>query len=90
MYGLAMCQYLPYSDIQIQDDMLYDDVIPTSDESDIGYMLEIGISFPKQIHELLKQCVPCPEHIIPKPEWVIDYQKEVQSLTTANTKQQVN
>ena len=47
-----MCQYLPYSDIKLNNDISHDDVIHTSNESDIGYMVEVDISFPKQIHEL--------------------------------------
>ena len=85
LYGLAMCQYLPYSDIKLNNDILFDDGINTSDDSDIGYMVEVDLSFPKEIHELLKQFVPCPENIIPKTEWFSEYQKELQSLTHANT-----
>ena len=82
-----MCEYLPYSDIKINNDILIDDVLNTSDETDIGYMVEVDLSFPKQIHGLLKQFVPCPEHITPNKEWFSDYQREVQvqSLTHANT-----
>ena len=80
-----MCEYLPYSDIKINNDILIDDVLNTSDETDIGYMVEVDLSFPKQIHGLLKQFVPCPEHITPNKEWFSDYQKEVQALTHANT-----
>ena len=42
-----MCQHLPYSDITINNDISYDGVIKTSDESDIGYMVEVELSFPK-------------------------------------------
>ena len=49
-------------------------------------MVEVDLSFPKDIHELLKQFVPCPENIIPNTEWFSDYQKEVQASTNANTK----
>ena len=52
LYVLAMCQHLPYSDIKLNNDILFDDVINTSDESDIGYMVEVGLSVPKATHEL--------------------------------------
>jgi hypothetical protein len=48
-------------------------------------MVEVDISFPKEIHELLKQFVPCPENIIPKQEWLSDYQDKLQTSTKANT-----
>ena len=81
-----MVQHLPYSDIKINNDIKIEDVIKTPDDADIGYMVEVDISFPPQIHELLKQFVPCPENIIPKTEWFSEYQKELQLLTHANTK----
>ena len=58
----------------ISNDLSYDVVITTSDESGIGYMVEVDSSCPKEIHELLKQVVPCPSTIIPTPEWFSDYQ----------------
>jgi hypothetical protein len=80
-----MCQHLPYSNIKIDNDILLDDVIDTPDDSDIGYMVEVDIAFPKDMHELLKQCVPCPENITPTKEWYSDYQDELQQIAKANT-----
>ena len=37
-----MCQHLPYSEIKLTNDILFDDVIYTPDDS----------SFPKDMHEL--------------------------------------
>jgi hypothetical protein len=78
LYGQAMCQHLPYGNIKIDNDILLDDVIDTPDDSDIGYMVEVDIAFPKEMHELLKQFVPCPENITPNKEWYSDYQDELQ------------
>ena len=81
-----MIQHLPHSNIKIDNDIKYDDVIQTPDDADVGYMLEVDISFPPEIHDLLKQFVPCPENIVPKEEWFSEYQEELQILTKANTK----
>ena len=81
-----MCQHLPYSDIKLNNDISYTDVINTPDDSDIGYMGEVYISFPKETHELLKQFAPCPENKIPTTEWFSEYQQYSQLLTHANTK----
>ena len=86
LYGKAMCEHLPYIDIKLHNDILCDDVINTSDESDIGNMVEYDLSFPQQTHELLKQFVPGPENNTPNKEWCIDYQQEVQALTHAYIK----
>jgi hypothetical protein len=85
LYGLAICQHLPYSDIKSTNDILIDDVLNTPDDSDIGYMVELDLSFPKEIHELLTQFVPCPENLKPTKEWFNEYQQEVQALTKATT-----
>ena len=61
--------------LNINNGLSYDDVITTSDESDIGYMVEVDLSCPKEIHELLKQFVPCPSTIIPTPAWFSGYQR---------------
>ena len=80
-----MCHHLPYIDIKINNDILVDDVINTPDDSDIGYTVEVDISFPKAIHELFKQFVPCPATIVPKTAWFGEYHKELQLLTHDNT-----
>ena len=48
-----MCQHLPYSDIKSNNDVSLDDSTNTWDDSDRGYMVEVDLSFPKDIHELL-------------------------------------
>ena len=75
LYSNAICEYLPYSDIRISNDILIGDVLNTSDESYIGYMVALALSFPKQLHAFLKQFVPCPPNITPTTEWFSDYQK---------------
>ena len=72
--------------MKINTDILFDAVMNTSDDSDIGYMGEVDLSFPKALHELLQQFVPCPENTIPKTKWFSEYQKELQALTHDNTK----
>ena len=73
------------SDFKIKNDISFDDVITTSYDSDIGYMVEVDVSCPEEIHELSTQCVPCPENIIPKAGWFSEYHKELQVLTHDNT-----
>ena len=41
-------------------------LLKTQDDAYIGCMVEVDISFPPAIHDLLTQVVPCPENIIPK------------------------
>ena len=76
--------------LNLNNDLLFDDVVNTPDESDIGYMVEVDLPLPKAIHELLKQFVPCPEQITPQPEWFSDSQTQVQLLTHAVIKKRFN
>ena len=39
LYGKAMCEYLPYSGIKLNNDILIDDDLNTTYESYIGYMV---------------------------------------------------
>jgi hypothetical protein len=71
-----MCEYLPYRYIEINNDISVDDVLNTSDESEIGYMVEVNLSFPKEIHELLKQFITCPESTTANKYWFSDYRNK--------------
>ena len=43
LHGDAMCHHLPYSDIKLNNDIAFDDVIHTSDDSHLGYMVKVDI-----------------------------------------------
>ena len=43
LHDYAMCQHLPYSEIKLTNDILFDDVINTPDDSYIGYIVEVDI-----------------------------------------------
>ena len=77
LYGWAMSQFLPYDDVKINTDITRDVILNTPDENETGYVIECDLHFPKEIHEKLKQFPPAPENIVPKTEWLSDYQKEL-------------
>ena len=41
--------------------------------------MECDLHFPKEIHNKLKQYPPAPENMVPKDEWLSDYQKELKT-----------
>ncbi|XP_074041973.1 uncharacterized protein [Leptinotarsa decemlineata] len=63
-YGWAMSQYLPYDGFNWCDTNI--DVSSISDESDVGYMLEVDLEYPKHLHDSHKDLPHCPEHINPR------------------------
>ena len=51
LYGLAMCQKLPYKDIRwIQRQFTEDDIKNYSDLS-TGYILDVDLEYPEEIHD---------------------------------------
>jgi hypothetical protein len=77
LYGWAMSESLPFKDIKFDNNVTLEEVLNTKDDNETGYILEVDLLFPKEIHEKLKQYPPCPENICPKKEWFSDFQKEL-------------
>ena len=88
-YGWAMSQLLPYKDLEFSDISL-EDVLNTPDDNEEGYILEIDLHVPYEIHDKLKEFPVCPEIIAPNPEMFSDYQnmlvKNNMKVNTKNTK----
>jgi hypothetical protein len=61
LYGLSIVQALCYKDIKFNTEITMDEILKTADDAETGYMVEVDLSFPKEIHERLKQLPPCPE-----------------------------
>ena len=76
LYGWAMTQSLPYKNIKLDEKVTLEEILNTADDSSTGYIVEVDLSFPEEIHEKLKQYVPCPENIAPKYEWLSGLQKK--------------
>jgi hypothetical protein len=49
-------------------------------------MVEVDLSFPKEIHERIKQLPPCPEPKTPDEAWYSQYQKDLKLITISNSK----
>ena len=49
----------------------------TDDDNETGYIVECDLHFPKEIHEKLKQYPPAPESLVPKDEWLSEYQMKL-------------
>lgn len=66
-YGWAMCQYLPYGGFKwVEADRLTTfNVNEVPDDSDIGYILEVDVEVPENLHDYFSDLPPCPEHKCP-------------------------
>ncbi len=86
LYGWAMSESLPYGDVKFDTTVTIEEVLNTTDDNDIGYFVEVDISFPPEMHELVKQFVPLPENVIPQTEWFSEYQSDLMESTNSHSK----
>ena len=87
LYGWAMSQALPYKNLHFNTDVTLEDILNTDDNSDVGYIVEVDLHFPEEIHDKLKEYPVCPENTNVKEEWLSDYQKHLlKELKMKNSK----
>ena len=77
LYGWAMSQHLQNENLKFDDAITLDDILDAPDENKTGYIIEVDLIFPKEIHDKLKEFPPCPESLTPKMEWFSEVQKYV-------------
>jgi len=75
LYADAMSKKLPYTKLKWCPDKTLEELLAHDCESDIGYMVECDISFPKEKHDYFSPYVPCPESIKFEYNDLSDYQK---------------
>ncbi|GFT68116.1 hypothetical protein TNCV_5003331 [Trichonephila clavipes] len=88
LYGYAMSKHLPLKDFVWSDnDLTEQDILNLSDESDVGYILEVDLEYPSDLHDkhsdfpLAPENKPppnCKEHRLlttlePKTKYVLHY-----------------
>lgn len=96
LYGGAMSHYLPYGNFEwVKDEDIYKiDLMNVANSSDIGYIFEVDLEYPIELHDLHKDLPLCAEHLAPpiskqkklianlypKTNYVIHYQNLKQCL----------
>ncbi|GFT05437.1 uncharacterized protein NPIL_174751 [Nephila pilipes] len=64
LYGYAMNKYLPLKDFVWSDNNLTEqDILNLSDESDMGYILEVDLDYPSDLHDEHSNSFPLPPKI---------------------------
>ena len=77
LYGWAMSQYLPYGDIKFDGDVKLEDILNTSDDSEVGYFVEVDLKYPEGIREKTKNFPFCPENKFSSHDKFTDYMKKM-------------
>ena len=54
LYGWAMNEYLPYDEIKFDINVILEEILITPDDKDVGYFIEVDLSYPDNIKEKTK------------------------------------
>ena len=81
LYGHSMSQYLPYDEIKFDNTVKLEDIINTPDDNDIGYFIEVDLTYPSNIKEKTKNIPFAPMNKKINSDNFNDYTKEIEPDT---------
>ena len=79
LYGLSMIQKLPYRSLKWDDKITEDDII-NYDNGRTGFILEVDLEYPKELHELHNDYPLAPEVMNVKANMLSEKQVEIYKL----------
>ena len=79
LYGLSMIQKLPYRSLNWDDKITEDDII-NYDNGRTGYILEVDLEYPKELHDLHNDYPLAPEVMNVKANMLSEEQVEIYKL----------
>ena len=90
LYGWAMSQYLPTSDFKWLTNFEKFDVMSIPDDNKKGYILEVDLEYPLELHDLHSDYPLVAEKLEIKEEWLSTYSKSIKpDKNTAKVKKLV-
>ena len=81
LYGHSMSEPLPYDEIKFINNFKLEDILNTSDDSDIGYFIEVDLIYPNNIKQKTKNFPFAPMNKKINPDNFNDYMKEIKPDT---------
>ena len=81
LYGHSMSQYLPYDEIKFDNTVKLEDILNTPNDSDIGYFIEVDLTYPNNIKEKTKNFPFAPMNKKVNRDNFNDYRKEIKPDT---------
>ena len=72
-----MSESLPYDENKIDNNVELEDILNTTDDSDIGYFIEVDINYPDNIKEKTKHFPFAPVNEKNNPDDFSDYMKTI-------------
>ena len=77
LYGWAMSEYLPYREFEWLKNVDSFDVMSIDKKSDAGYILEVDLKYPNELHELHNDYPLAPEKLTVTNEILSNYYKSI-------------
>ena len=78
LYGLAMCKKLPLNNFKWHYNKIDEKkIMKYSDDGDVGYILEVDLEYPKELHDLHKDYPLAPEIMTVNENMLSSVQKEI-------------
>ena len=77
LYGWAMSEYLPYGEFEWLKNVDEFDVNSISEKTKIGYLLEVDLKYPDELHELHNDYPLAPEKLAFFSDMLSKYCKEI-------------
>ena len=81
-----MSESLPYDEIKFDNNVNLEDILKTPDDSDIGYFVEVDLTYPDNIKQKTKNFPFAPENKKINPDTFNDYMKEIKPDNYTSTK----
>ena len=78
-YGWAMSQYLPTGGFEWvnAEDWTTEKIMNLEDEEEVGYIFEVDLNYPKELHDTHDTYPLAPEHLDIQEEMLSEYQKQL-------------
>ena len=77
LYGWTMSEYLPYGELKWLENIDKFDVMLIIEKSDIGYILEVDLEYPDELHELHNDYPLAPEKLAVSSDMLSKYCKNI-------------
>ena len=77
LYGWAMSEYLSYGEFEWLENIHEFDINSINEKSDTGYILEVDIEYPDELHELHNDYPLAPEKLAVSSDMLSKYCKKI-------------
>ena len=77
LYGWAMSEYLPYTELEWLKNVDSFDVLSINKKSDVGYILEVDLKYPDELHALHNDYPLAPEKLTVTNDILSNYCKRI-------------